>query len=301
MRKFYFFILFALLGYTSYAQQDTISTYPNLDDTGKPISRSLFKTKYQRNKSRKGNFFGHWGYNFSWYAKSDLTMQGPGYNFVLKDVVAHDRPSKLSLTYLNPAKLSMPQFNFHIGYFIKDNYSISIGWDHMKYVMDVPQTVKIKGYIDPQISNPAIETGNYAGHYNNDDFLVTPDFLTFEHTDGFNYASVEVERYDDVWVSRSGKMSLTTEGGVGIGAVVPRTDVRFFGVGENNYWNIAGYGGSLKAGLRFYFNHHLFLQGSMKAGWTNLTSIHTTGRNGVDKASQKISYLENYWVIGYQF
>jgi len=299
INRFSFFVLFTVLGRFTYAQQDTLSN--RFDAMGKPLAKSIFKPKYARTKSRKGNFFGHWGYNFSWYGKSDLHMEGPGYDFVLKDVVAHDRPTKLTWKYLDPSRLTIPQFNFHLGYFIKDNYSISIGWDHMKYVMDVPQTVKITGYIDPEVSIPAISTGNRAGVYQNEDITVTPDFLTFEHTDGFNYASVELERYDDVWVSPSGTMSLNTEGGVGIGAVVPRTDVRYFGVGENNYWNIAGYGGSLKAGLKFYFNPHLFLQGSMKAGWTNLTSIHTTGRNDVDKANQKITFLENYWVIGFQF
>jgi hypothetical protein len=219
----------------------------------------------------------------------------------LKDVVAHDRPTPLSSTYIDLLRFSIPQFNFHFGYFIKDNYSISLGWDHMKYVVDMPQTVKISGTIDATISEPAISTGSKAGVYTNQDITLTPDFLTFEHTDGYNYASVEVERYDDAWRAKKGKMYLALETGLGAGLIIPRSDVRLFGVGQNNYWNLAGWGVSAKAGAKLFFNTHLFFQGSLKTGWTNLSNIRTTGRNGIDKAQQKISYLENYWVLGYIF
>lgn len=264
------------------------------------IPGSIFKVS-PRDYSRKGKFFVHWGYNFSWYADSDISFKGKGYDFVLKNVAAQDRPTKLSWTYINPAEISIPQFNFHAGYFIKDNYSISIGWDHMKYVIDVPQQVKITGHIDEFVSEPGIATGTYEGTYSNDDLTITSDFLTFEHTDGFNYASVEVERYDDAWVSKSKKRTLTLETGLGLGVVVPRTDVRFFKVGQNNYWNLAGWGVSVKAGLKYYFSKQIYFQGNLKAGHTNLSDIHTTGRNDIDGASQKINYLENYWVLGFQF
>jgi len=75
----------------------------------------------------------------------------------------------------------------------------------MKYVMDVPQTVKVDGYINPTISSPAIATGAYAGVYNNTSLTINADMLTYEHTDGFNYVSIEVERYDDIWVAKSHK------------------------------------------------------------------------------------------------
>jgi len=265
------------------------------------IGKSLFSNEVKRNFSRKGDFFVHWGYNHSWYNKSDINFNGPGYDFTLKDVVAHDRQSKLSWDYLNPSKISIPQYNLRVGYFIKDNYSISIGWDHMKYVMDIPQTVAITGYIGEEISNPGIPTGSYAGTYNGEMVNVKSDMLTFEHTDGFNYANVEIERYDDIWVAPSRETSLTLETGIGAGLVVPRTDVRLFGVGENNYWNVAGYGISVKAGLKFYVTKGLYLQNTTKLGTTKLTSIHTTGRNDLDKASQNISYVQNFFAVGYQF
>jgi hypothetical protein len=171
----------------------------------------------------------------------------------------------------------------------------------MKYVIDIPQEVKITGTIQSQISSPAIETNTYAGTYNNQAIVLTPEFLTFEHTDGFNYASTDIERNDELWVSKSGKRYLTMETGLGAGLLIPRSDVRLFKVGENNYWNLAGWGISIKAGLKYSFSKHIYAQTSLKTGYTDLSHIHTTGRNSIDGASQHINFLENYWVFGFQF
>jgi hypothetical protein len=288
-------LVVSLVATTAFAQTPATTTV----DSTLNLPKSIFKNVNSRNYSNKGKFYFHWGYNFSSYANSDLRLYGKGYDFTLKNVVAQDRQTPLSATYIDLARLSIPQFNAHFGYYLNDNYSISIGWDHMKYVLDVPQTVKISGTIAATISDPAISTGIKEGIYTNQDITLTPDFLTFEHTDGYNYASIEVERYDDAWRAKKGKMYLALETGLGAGLIIPRSDVRLFGVGQNNYWNLAGWGVSAKAGAKLFFNTHLFFQGSLKTGWTNLSNIRTTGRNGIDKAQQKISYLENYWVLGY--
>ena len=266
-----------------------------------PASKSIFKPEHRRSFSRKGDVFFHWGYNHSWYNKSDIRFEGPGYNFELKDVKAQDRQSPLSWDYLNPSLVSVPQYDIRFGYFVKDNYSISIGWDHMKYVVDIPQTVPIYGQIGEKISKDNSPTGKLAGNYNGEKIELTEDVLTYEHTDGFNYANVEVERYDDIWVAPAGNTSLTLETGLGAGAFIPRSDVRLFGIGRNNNWNVAGYGISAKLGLKFHVWKHVYLQNTTRIGFANLKNVHTTGFNDLDKASQKIKYLENMWVIGVQF
>ena len=42
--------------------------------------------------------------------------------------------------------MTIPQTNLRIGYFITDNYNISIGFDHMKYVMYNDRRVDYSGY-----------------------------------------------------------------------------------------------------------------------------------------------------------
>lgn len=290
--------LMFLVGASSLSAQDTTDYYKT---SNSDFSKSIFKPKNKRLTSNKGKFFFHWGYNFSSYSKSDIHFKGEGYDFTLYDVKATDRPNKLSMTYINPATISIPQFNFHFGYHIKDNYSISLGWDHMKYVVDIPQSVKIKGFINSEISNPGIPTGDWAGNYNGETVSLVDSVLNFEHTDGYNFAAVGVERYDDIWVSSSGKQSLNSEMGVEGGLLVPRTDVRLFGVGANHYWNVAGYGFAAKVGLQYHFLKWMYFQGSLKSGFTDLSKIHTTGRNNIDKAAQTIWFFENYWVLGFKF
>lgn len=265
------------------------------------IGKSIFKPKNLRTESNKGKFFFFWGYNFSSYAKSDIHFTGPNYDFILHDVKAGDRPTKFGSTYFDPSRLTIPQFNLHFGYYIKDNYSISLGWDHMKYVVDIPQEVKITGYIGDEISTPGIPTGNRAGQYNGEKIMVDSAMLTFEHTDGYNFASVGLERYDDIINNRKGQQVLTMESGVDVGLLIPRSDVHLFGEGGNHFWNIAGYGASAKVGLHYRFYKGLYLQGNFKTGWTDLYNIRTTGRRGVDKATQQIWFFENYWALGFRF
>ncbi|NBA75660.1 hypothetical protein GOQ04_08895 [Emticicia sp. ODNR4P] len=250
--------------------------------------------------SRKGQGFVYWGYNRSTYTKSDITFIGQGYNFTLHDVVAKDAPSPLGREYYDPALFSIPQFNIRGGYFFSDHWAVSIGWDHMKYVMVNDQQSTISGTISAQVSNPAITVNPaYVGTFDHKPITVnSKDFLTFEHTDGFNFASVDLDRYDRLWKAKNGIQGLDWIVGGSVGAFVPRSDVRLFTVGKNNYWNVAGYGFALKAGLQFDITKHVFLRNDIKGGFSRLNDIRTTGRDG-DYAKQSIWYLEDYFVLGF--
>lgn len=295
MKKIIIPALIALCGISSvFAQQE------QGNEQVKEERKSIFKPKNYRIVDNNGRFFVHWGYNFSAYAKSDIHFTGPGYDFTLHDVKAGDRPTELSWDYINPGRITIPQFNFHFGYFINDNYSISLGWDHMKYVVNTPQQVRFTGHADPMVSNPAIPSGVFGDAKSGDQVLLDPEDFKFEHTDGYNFAAVGIERYDDIWVAPAGKMYLTMETGLEAGLIVPRSDVRLFGEGKNHYWNISGYGAAAKVGAQFHFSKRVYLQGSFKSGWTDMRKIPTTGRKGIDKAQQKIWFFENYWVLGFK-
>jgi hypothetical protein len=139
----------------------------------------------------------------------------------------------------------------------------------MKYVMAPDQNAHISGYISNQVSEPSISVNpNYAKQYSpNTPFNInSADFLQFEHTDGFNYASVELEHYLSVWKAKKGFFQLDWINGGGLGLMIPRSDVRLFTLGKNNLWNIAGAGASLKSGLRLNLTKILFLETSCKFG-----------------------------------
>ena len=102
----------------------------------------------QKKVVNKGKFFVYWGWNWSSYSGSDIHFKGNNYDFTLRDVQAQDTPSKFSFSkYFGITNLTKPQTNARIGYFFKENYTISIGVDHMKYVVNNDQFVNIDGEI----------------------------------------------------------------------------------------------------------------------------------------------------------
>jgi len=135
--------------------------------------------------TEKGKFYIYWGYNRGWFSKSTLHFRGEHYEFSLKDVVAKDRQTPFTFSnYFNPAFFTQPQYNVRLGYFLNHRYSISIGTDHMKYVMTNHQSVLINGFVE---NSETI----YDGSYQDEQISLHHDFLQFEHTDGLNYGNID--------------------------------------------------------------------------------------------------------------
>lgn len=91
------------------------------------------KEKYT--SSNKGKFYISWGGNRETFSQSDIRFKGENYDFTIKNASARDKPKGWHIDYINPTRITIPQTNFKLGYFINDHYSISLGEDHMKYVL----------------------------------------------------------------------------------------------------------------------------------------------------------------------
>lgn len=248
-----------------------------------------------QSESNKQKFSFYWGYNWSAYTPSTLTLTGDDYNFTLHDITAKDRPSSFSTdTYFNLGKFSIPQFNARFGYQWKEKWALSFGYDHMKYVMNPYQRVEITGSIKSE------NAGSYKGYYTKGDSIsLATQFLQFEHTDGLNYFSFEIDNTNTLFNLKNGLFILELRTGLGFGVIIPRTDIKIFNEKGPNIFNFAGYGTSLKTEFRLQFKKHIFLQATGKAGYMNLPHISTT-RNG-DKASQQFGFIEGFWALGTNF
>jgi len=242
----------------------------------------------------KGSFFAHWGYNRAWYSLSDIQFNGPGYDFTLCDVVAKDRPVPFGKDYFKLTYISIPQYNYRIGWHFQDQWSLSLGLDHMKYVVQNDQVVRMDGYADETLSHQA------TGQDGSRDVALTEDLLRYEHSDGLNLLSIDLDHYNALWTSASGKQRLRFYKGVHAGPVIPRSDVRLFGNGINNRFNIAGFGVGAQLGFHFTFLKHFYLRNTLKAGWIDLPNVLTTG-NDVDHAKQHFWFVQHAIVFGGQF
>ena len=252
------------------------------------------KDKYTAHN--KGKFFVSWGGNRDSYTKSDLTFNGKDYNFTLDNVTSHDKPKGWHIDYINPAKMTIPQTNFRMGYFINDHYSIALGVDHMKYVVTQNQTANITGTIAG--GTP------YDGVYNNSPIVLTEAFLKFEHTDGLNYVNTEFSRHDDISflfkIKNTDKIQVNLTEGLGAGFLYPKTNSTLLGKDRHDDYNVAGYGTSLKAGLDITFFKHFYIQGELKGGYINMQNIRTTN-SSEDSASQDFFFFQRIISFGGKF
>ncbi|MCB9360169.1 MAG: hypothetical protein H6587_01420 [Flavobacteriales bacterium] len=245
--------------------------------------------------SNKGRMYAFWGWNRGYYSNSDIHFTGENYDFTLNEVKAKDRPTTFALNpYFHPAWITIPQTNFRIGYFLNDKYDISLGVDHMKYVMVQRQTSKISGDIN---------VGNkYDGSYNNQDIVLDYDFLTFEHTDGLNYINTELTRNDDILKALKikhnfNKIQLNSLLGLGLGIMMPKSNVMLLYGTRYDEFHLAGYGFAAKAGLNLTIFKYFFLRSEAKYGFINMPSIRTTP-SSIDKASQHFSFTQVNFCFG---
>ena len=239
----------------------------------------------------------YWGWNRASYTNSDIHFKGNSYDFTLSDVVAKDRQTPFGFDpYFHPLKITIPQTNFRIGYALTENWDISLGADHMKYIMVQNQIAKING----TISN---SNSVYNKTYINENLPLTEDFLTFEHTDGLNYLNLELRRNFQIkklseWTTQHLALNLIVGGGGGM--LVPKSNVKLLENERNDEFHIAGWGVSPMAGCNLTFWKYFFLQSEYKFGYINMPSIRTTKYTS-DSASQQFFFHQVNIMFGFNF
>lgn len=252
---------------------------------------NIIRDKYTAHN--KGKFFFSWGGNREVYSKSDVTFSGSNYNFTIQNIIAHDKPKGWHIDYINPGRMTIPQTNLRMGYFINDHYSVAIGVDHMKYVMTQNQIANVTGTIGAGLP--------FSGTYTNTPTVMSESFLMFEHTDGLNYVNTEFSRHDDIsqWfsISDTDKLQINLTEGIGVGMLYPRTNTTLLSKPRYDEFHVAGYGTSIKAGLNFTFFKHFYLQTEIKGGYINMPDIRTT-QSTTDSASQEFFFFQKIIAFG---
>ena len=260
------------------------------------FSQETVKNPEKFTAHNKGKFYFFWGGNRESFSKSDIQFKGADYDFTLYDVEAHDKPKGWHIDYFNPGRITIPQTNLRIGYFITDHYNISIGVDHMKYVMFNDRRVDYSG------SYPNM--GSYNENPANNQLTLTEDFLLFEHTDGLNYVNTEISRVDDVsgliGLPNTDKFQINLTEGVGGGFLYPKTNATLLGKERHDDFNIAGFGLGAKVGLNFTFFKYFFVQTELKGGFIEMNNIRTT-QSAADSASQHFWFFQRIVAIGGTF
>jgi hypothetical protein len=257
------------------------------------FSQEMAENPEKYTAHNKGKFYIFWGGNRESYSKSDIRFKGDNYDFTLNDVKAHDKPKGWHVDYVNPTRMTIPQTNFRMGYFISDHYNISIGFDHMKYVMHNDQRVSYSG----NYPNP----GTYNENPTTNELTLDKDFLQYEHTDGLNYVNTEINRVDDLSnlfrLPNTDKFQINVTEGLGAGFLYPKTNTTLLGKERYDEFHVAGYAVSAKVGLNFTFFKHFFVQTELKGGFIDMNDIRTT-KSSADRAEQNFWFLQRIIAFG---
>ena len=279
--NYLFLLVFVLLVFTSNAQKST------------PL--------------KEGKMFVLWGYNRTMYGNSDIHFKGNGYDYTLKNVRATDSPTSFTAdVYLNPLKFTIPQFNFRAGYYLSKKYSLSVGWDHLKYVLDNSQVGIIDGTItdearDQYSKDNSYTTDAYIGSFNNEEILLSRQFMKYEHTDGLNFIRISIDRYDELYATNSGKFNISLVSSLGVGPVLPWTDfTHLSGKRYTNRLHFSGFAMAYHSGVKFEFSNKFFIQSNIGAGFVTLPWIETK-KGESDSAKQSFVYGEWNCVAGFYF
>ena len=234
---------------------------------------------------RKGNFFGGWGWNRAAYTNSDIHFNGEGYDFTLHNVQAKDRQTPFDAkTYFGLKTLTIPQTNMKFGYFLNDHIALTLGVDHMKYVMVQNQNVAFDGSIDD---------ATYLNMVEDNSVQLTSEFLTFEHTDGLNYLLAEIEFYQGIYAG--GFVDINAYGGIGM----PKSNVKLMGYPRNDEYHFAGFGTNVKCGAEVLLGNHFYVRGEAKCGYINMPDIVTREESISDRASQQFGFAAIDFMIGF--
>ena len=269
------------------------------------ILGSFVSIAQRRNKPKPkksfnaGAIFVQWGYNRDFYTKSDINFRGTGYDFTLQDCEAVDRPEPFSVeNYFNIKNITIPQFNLRIGYMIKRNWAISLGYDHLKYVLrdNVPYT--LSGTINPGVD---LET-NWSGTYINEPVITQEATFHYENSNGLNYIRAEVSRVDQWYRERnSAWFAFSTLFGAGAGAILSINDFTFAGRKSVFTPSLSGMAISLHADARLEFFRHFYIQPGIGTGFMLQNNVRTRPEDYNSAASQSFGYLEAHVLVGWLF
>lgn len=257
--------------------------------------------QYKRMKKKvsyaQGTLFGYWGYNRSGYTKSNIRFAGPGYDFTMQGAVAYDNPEKFDASvYFNPAKITIPQFNARLGYYFRDHWAISFGYDHMKYIFADNNQVNLSGHIDESVD------AQWSGTYNAEPIVTHRDSFHYENSDGLNYLRLELTR-TDTWlkVGDNDWFAVSTNAGIAAGGLLSFNDFTFAGLENRRTISMSGYGISAHLGLRLEFFRHVFLQTGFSGGLNHQVKVHTRPNDPSSYARHAYGYMMWDTALGFLF
>jgi hypothetical protein len=245
-----------------------------------------FQTSFAQDQpvktKKKGIIYLSWGYNRETYSKSDIRFQNNGsdnYDFVYQNATAHEKPGfNHGLKNFLKTDLTIPQYNFRLGYLFNDDHhlGIELSWDHLKYIVDDNVTRHLKGQI--------------RGNSIDKDTFITYDFIHLQHTNGNNYAMLNITKQHQLYKNRY--IDVQAIGKAGAGPLVSYSISKVLGSFDDDGFKIQGFVLGLNLGARMNLFKYLFIQPTFQYAFADYTNT----RVAADRSGKVTHMFSSYMV-----
>ena len=269
------------------------------------------KTPFQWHKTM---VFFSWGYNWTKFSNTDVTINLPDGCYTIHEVQAYDRPSTELKTYFDLPNWSIPQYNVSIGFLVpmaneRTRIGLAIEQDHMKWVADFSGNIpyKISGFYT---KNVYIKTADGNQQRVDFEYVKQHGDMTFvrmyEHTNGYNFPHLSLVADHQLFGKVSNRLKCTFSAGIGLGMMVPKTEfnqqVDSAGVpvrvGIDNPFHVAGWGVGIQMGLGLTYQPRnsrfsWSLLNQQKIGFSRLSQALLNGKGSGTASDTGVWWWQN--------
>lgn len=258
-----------------------------------------------KNVIRPGQIYFVWGYNRAFHSNADMTFHTQEGTFTVHDAQGVDRPTPLSWDYINPTKLSIPQYVVKLGYMFDEKWGIELGMDHMKWVFVNDATYEVTGDFNATVF--VDEEGHQWPVAQNFDEIKESGNMTWlgaEHSDGYNYVNIGAVYNLKVYETKNEVFRVDLRPNAGFGLMVPKTkinmhrDQMWSWKGLDNKFHVAGFGAHAEAKLRMTFFKRFFIEGAARGTYIKINDA-LVNDDGDRMSHTPIGSLQYYGAAGF--
>ncbi|HSC37480.1 MAG TPA: hypothetical protein VLD19_06415 [Chitinophagaceae bacterium] len=226
--------------------------------------------------SHRGEFYFSWGYNTEAYTRSRVKINQPGLgnNYTFYNVKGNDHRGWDEGLFSKA--LSIPQYNYRIGYFFNDKHDlgVEINFDHTKFIFSDEQTVALKGTLGGRQVDTSLRSSQKAGFY-------------YYLNNGANFLLFNIVKRWHWYTNPKNNIKLDLLGKAGIGPVIPHVENSFFGKANDPHFQLGGWNTGAEGALRATFYHYVYLELCGKldyARYSNLKIYEGTAKHAFGTA-----------------
>jgi hypothetical protein len=191
-------------------------------------------------------------------------------------------------------------------------WGLELSQNHMKWVFDRHRPYEMSGDYNRivMLDNPNPQYGwDLANPHTFEEAKARKDasFVQFEHSDGYNYASLGLIYKQNLLETKNKKFAIDARLGAGAGLMIPKTKVIFHQDqlynyhGLDNKFHIAGGGVHGDAGIKFTFFNSFYFQAITRGSYIKVKDALVDGSDARLEHVQPIASIQLMGQVGYQY